>query len=358
MHCKHRSAATRWAWAALVLVMIAGGPTRASAQGQPTPGGFFDAPRQSRFATPTPAPGDAEPATRAKVVQCQRGLIIKAVGGTFRNVVGSMAIPGEWPDEQRSRVVKEDLPRGATVSYKTLEGGTGQMIVEFPTVPPGEEIRAVVTFEVELFPPPPVPTDALGFTAPEAKKLDRKLWGYLLPSPLIECDRPAVKDLSQQVAGGKTTSWEKAQTIHAWVYSNIKFVAPAELGRQNVLETIRKRTGVCAEKNSLVVALLRAEHIPARLVRISSATDFEHCYYELYLVDDQGNGCWFAGDASNAPALEPQIRKPGIVLQKGDSVTVIDPKSPRKVKQRFLETRLSGMPQTAGAKLDLKMIAQ
>ena len=52
------------------------------------------------------------------------------------------------------------------------------------------------------------------------------------------------------------------------------------------------------------------------------------------------------------------MHQPRIVLQKGDRVSVTDPNSRRPVKQRFLETMLSGMPQNSGAKLTLKMIAQ
>ncbi len=344
--------------AALTLAILAIGPGLANSQAQLPSGGDQASPRQVQAADADSFDAPSEVSSQPKVVRCQRGLVIKAEGSAFRHIVGTMAVPGDWPGQQRVRVVKEELPPGATVSYRTLEGQTRQMTIRLPSLAEGAEVRAVVTFEVELLPTPSLPSDVPGFAAPAVKKLDRKLAACLTPSPLIESNRPEVRELAEKVAGAQATVWDKAKAVHAWVYENIKFVAPAELGRQNVLETLRQGTGVCAEKNSLVVALLRALQIPARLVRITSATDWDHCYYEFYLVNGEGTGVWFAGDASTRPALDPWLAPQRVVLQKGDSVTVTDRRNGRKVKQRFLESTLSGLPNSPSGRLGLRMIGQ
>ena len=38
-------------------------------------------------------------------------MVLKAQGGGFKNLAVTVAVPADWPDQQRVRVVKEDLPR-------------------------------------------------------------------------------------------------------------------------------------------------------------------------------------------------------------------------------------------------------
>lgn len=290
-------------------------------------------------------------------VRCRRGMVIKAQGGTCRGIVGTMAVPANLPGEQEVRVAEEDLPSGASVKYRTLEGGTRQMVITLPVLGSGQEARVAVTFDVAVHAAASVPPDATSYDASGANKPDRKLAPYLAPSPLIESNNNVVTRLAAEVVGDKETAWDKARAIHAWVYQNIAFKMPERLGRQSVLETIEKRTGVCAEKNSLVVALLRASRIPARLVRIASTTTYEHCYYEFHLVGTDGTAVWFAGDASKTPTLTPRVGSMGrVILQKGDNLVVPAPMSKNTVKQRFLETTLAGLPSSPGARLELEMI--
>ena len=120
-------------------------------------------------------------------------MVLKAEGGAFKNLVGTVTVPGDWPGQQRVRVVKENLPSGAAVDYKTIAGVGRQMMVKIASAPAGREVRAVVTFEVERLTPPPLPEDLSGFHAPDAKSMDRKLAICLLPSPKIESDNPKVR---------------------------------------------------------------------------------------------------------------------------------------------------------------------
>ena len=277
-------------------------------------------------------------------------MVIKAEGGSFHDILGTMAIPADLPGEQKVRVVGEELPRGASVRYKTIDPWTRQAIFTLPALAAGKEVRMVVAFEVEVLSPPAIPADVAEFTVPAGAKTDRKLAPYLAASPLIESQSPQVRELAEEIVGEKTGTWEKIQAIHAWVYENIKFQMPEELGRQSAIKTIASRTGVCAEKNSLAVALLRAAQVPARMVRVASSESFEHCYYEFCLAGGDGAALWFAGDASATPTLKPRLGSKGhVILQKGDNLLVQSPKGKARIKQRFLETTLAGLPNTPGA---------
>ncbi len=91
----------------------------------------------------------------------------------------------------------------------------------------------------------------------------------------------------------------RSQAIHRWVHKNIEFAGDME-NVQTCMTTLQLRRGVCAEMNSLNVAMLRAAGFPARLVRIPG-----HCYYEVYLLDGQGTGHWLSGDASKDATIAP-----------------------------------------------------
>ena len=244
-----------------------------------------DGPGASVKKTPpqeSPSPLSKHAATE----QVDFGMVLKAQGGGFKNVDAAVTVPADWPDQQRVRVVKEDLPPGATVSYRTItDVGQRQMVVKIPSLPEGNEVRAVVTFSVERLTPPPLPQDSGQFQAASRKDLG-KLASYLTPSPKIECNDPRVHETARKAIGNRTAAWEKVQAVHHWVHENIEFAGDMENVR-TCMKTLELRRGVCAEMNSLVVAMLRAEGFPARLVRIPG-----HCYYEVYLVDGQGKGYW------------------------------------------------------------------
>jgi hypothetical protein len=116
--------------------------------------------------------------------------------------------------------------------------------------------------------------------------------------------------------------------------------------------TLSVRSGVCAEKNSLAVAMLRAQGIPARLVRIPG-----HCYYEVCLLDGEGQDRWFSGDASTEPTITPSGAAKGLILQKGNSVSIIDPATKKRTTGRFLAETATGVPQGRGAGLQFQPIS-
>ena len=269
-------------------------------------------------------------------------MVLKAEGGGFRNLVGTVTVPGDWPGQQRVRVVKENLPSAPRLNYKTIAGVGRQMTVKIASAPAGREVRAVVTFEVERLTPPPLPEDLSGFHAPDAKSMDRKWAICLLPSPKIESDNPKVRKAAAAAVGNRKGAWQKVQAIHEWIHKNITFAGDME-NTQTCMTTLEVRRGVCAEMNSLAVAMLRAEGFPARLVRIPA-----HCYYEVCLVNGEGKGHWIGGDASKDESISPSEAAQGLILQKGDNVNIIDPNTKRRTKGRFLAETVAATSHSPG----------
>ena len=294
---------------------------------------------------------------RAGEIRYERGMVIKADGGGFRNIVGTRTVPMEWPDQQSVRVVKEELPPGATITYSTLEDVGRQMLVKIPFLAAGRETRVVVTFAIQPLPTNPL-ADPAALRMPAASALDRKLSAYLAPSPFSESDDPGVRQMAEEVASGQTIAWEKVQAIHAWVKQNVKFT-PSAGKERGAAQTLRTRTTSDeADPKSLAVALCRAQGIPARLVVIARPGGSDHCYFEFCLADADGDGHWLAADATVEASLWPAKAARSVVLQKGDNVTIIDPQSKRRVKHRFLADSLQGMPQVRDARLQLQLISR
>ncbi len=276
------------------------------------------------------------------------GMIFQAQGGACKNVTGTVTVPADWPNQQRVRTVKENLPPGATISYRKIEDVGRQMAVHVPSLPAGRTVRVVVTFEVERLPPPPMPQDTERFTVPPRQ---RRIVPYLSPSPRIESAAPEVRKAAAAAVADRRAAWDRVKAIHSWVYQN-NIYGGGFANVHTAVETLGSRRGVCAEKNSLAVAMLRAQGIPARLVRIPG-----HCYYEVDLLDGEGQGHWFSADASLSPEIVPSGAARGLILQKGDSVPLFDPATKRMTKGRFLAESATGVPQTRGAGLQFTPIS-
>ena len=283
--------------------------------------------------------------------QVEFGMVLKASGGGFKNVVGTVTVPGDWPNQQRVRVVKDDLPPGAVVNYRNIKDVGRQMAIQIPSVPAGRQVRAVVTFEVQRLAPTAALPDVKQFRAPDPHAKERKLAVYLAPSPKIESDDPQVGKAAEEAVGDRQGAWEMVEAIHQWVHKNIEFAGDLE-NVNTCMQTLQLRRGVCAEMNSLTVAMLRAGGFPARLVRIPG-----HCYYEVYLLDGQGQGHWLAGDASRDATITPGTAAEGVILQKGDNVSLIDPTTKRRTKGRFLAETCVGVAQSSASRMRFQPIS-
>ena len=292
-----------------------------------------------------PKPGESQ------VQRWRVGLVVSSLGGPCGRMVGTTTVPMDWP-EQRIKIVAQDLSPGVTVAYKTYNGTVKQMIVKVPHMAEGEDMRAILTLEIErstLLPPgnPEV------YVVPDPKTLKSTVKDYLGPSPYIECTHPRIKALAKEI-GAEGKAWDRVRAIYDWVRKKIEYEKDAPL--TGVVEAIDKGTGDCNQLTSAFVAICRAAGIPARTVRVP-----HHCYPEFYLQDDKGEGYWFPCEASGTESFGG-IASHLPILQKGDNfrIPLPDPGSKRsKVETyRFLPESLTGMPRANGGRPQLQLVCE
>lgn len=254
-------------------------------------------------------PGDEQGAKLGKTTtqRWRSGMVVIAEGGSCSDMVGTIPVPVDWP-EQQVIVVDEEVSPLARISYDAIEG-VKQMIVTIPNLPAGREVKALVTFEVKRSEQVP-PDDTDIYQLPEKRKLDKAIRPYLGPSPLIESNNPKIKALAKQIGTDKEKAWDRVEAIYDWVREKVKYENGPIKG---ALAALRDETGDCEELTSLFIAICRAADIPARTVWVPG-----HCYPEFYLVDKEGAGHWFPCQAAGSRAFGgiPETRP---ILQKGDN---------------------------------------
>jgi transglutaminase-like putative cysteine protease len=248
------------------------------------------------------------------------GMTVSASEGSVGRLTGTTTVPMKWP-EQDLKLVDQDLSPGLSISYKSF-GSAKQMVVNIPRVADGDEVHAILTFEVTRYTLTP-PDDTDLYVAPDVKTLPADLRQYLNPSPLIESNHARIKTIAQQLADGQTKAWPHVRAIYDWVRKTIKYQKKAPL--TGCLEAIDRGRGDCNQLTSAFIAICRASGIPARTVQIPG-----HCYPEFYLQDDRGRGYWFPVEASGTEAFGGILTHTPI-LQKGDAfhISVPDTESRR-----------------------------
>jgi hypothetical protein len=265
----------------------------------------------------------------ARTAYIQFGIEITANGGPVHQLVGTVPVPMDWPEQQIRVVAEEQDDEIRRVTYRTLSGTAKQMRVELPRLDAGQTARVLVTYEIRRhIMNAPQNTDALRIPA----KPDRELRVYLGPSPYIDSTHAKIRSLAKEIVEKhkSETDWKKVEAIYDWVRENVKY----ENGEiKSSYQALKDGTGDCEELTSLFIAMCRASKIPARMVWIPG-----HCYPEFYLEDADGKGHWFPCQAAGTRAFGsmPEWRP---ILQKGDNFR--DPDR-RGEKLRYVSTHLSG----------------
>lgn len=267
-----------------------------------------------------------------KTQRWRMGLIITASKGACVDLFGTAPIPSSWP-EQTVKLIKEEFsPEVKRVSYRELDTGVRQMLVEVPQLQAGGKATALLTFEITRM-SSLAPTDTKIYSIPD--RLPRELGKYLAISPMIECKSPQVTKLAKEIIADKSGAWEQVEAFYDWVRDNIEY----KNGKlKSTLTTLKDRTGDCEEMTSLFIAFCRATKIPARTVWIP-----DHCYPEFYLTDDKGVGHWFPCQVAGTRDFGG-IQEIRPVLQKGDAFKVPE----RKDTVRYVPELLTGKPAYGG----------
>lgn len=294
-------------------------------------------PAVAQFAKPDT--GGAE-LGESRTQQWRAGMIVRAVGGPCRGIVGTVPVPVDWP-EQQVRVVEEDITPNVDVGYRTVGGTVKQMVARIRYLPPGEEAKAVVTFEIDRHTQQP-PDDTSQFRIPEPRDLPLDMRVYLGPSPKIESRHREIRKLAHEIGTDAPTAWQRVEAIYDWVREKVEYKNGPLKG---AVAALKDGTGDCEELTSLFIAICRAADIPARTVWVPG-----HSYPEFYLVDAEGKGHWFPCQAAGSREFGG-ISELRPILQKGDNFR---PPHNRRDQQRYLAEHLTG----AGGRPQVKFIRE
>ena len=103
--------------------------------------------------------------------------------GPCRGIVATVPVPMDWP-EQTVRIVDEEFsPAVRDVSYRVLDDGVKQMLLQIPRLDANEQADALLTVEVRRQPIQAPPHTEI-FTLPA--RPDRQVRRFLADSPFIE----------------------------------------------------------------------------------------------------------------------------------------------------------------------------
>lgn len=267
------------------------------------------------------------------------GVNIRAVGGPCMGLMGTIPVPGSWPEQEVREVDSEISPLVRRVTYRDLDG-VRQMLFSVPQLPAGQTATAMVTFEVTkstvLAPERPE-----RFVVPENPP--REVRPYLGPSPFIDCRHTSILDKARELTEGKSTAWAQVETLYDFVRDQIKYQSGQFKG---AVETLRDGNGDKHDVTALFIALCRAHKVPARTVWIP-----DHAYAEFYLQDEGGQGQWHpcqvAGprDFGSMSDLRP-------ILQKGDNFRVPE----KREAQRFVAEFLTGQGGRNAGRPDVEFV--
>ena len=172
------------------------------------------------------------------------------------------------------------------------------------------EIELLSTRPAKEFEPPQLP---MTLEEPEIAR-------YLEPTAMAQSDAPMITAAAREIVGPETNSLTAAELIVAAVFHGIAKEAGVR-GSATATEVLQNAAGDCTEHAVLVVALMRAVGIPARVVDgIVIAADADgagvagyHAWAEIWL------GQWIGVDATvnetgtSARYLQFGIDEPGSV---------------------------------------------
>ena len=278
---------------------------------------------QAQFDAPSPEGGvqlDQEFTQRWQV-----GVSIQTSGGPSAGLMGTLPIPGDWP-EQTVRVVSEDIsPLVTRVQYRDLNG-VRQMLFTIPRLPMGETAQALVTLEITKS-AVRAPEDPERYVIPRNAPRDVRL--HLGPSPMIETRNDRIRSRVREMVDGVEGAWQQVEVIYDWVRDNIDY---REGRQQGAAATLNAGFGGKHDVTNLFIALCRAHGVPARTVWVP-----DHVYAEFFLVDEQGEGHWFPCQVAG-PREFGSLADTRPILQKGENIRVPEHREP----QRFVAEYLTG----------------
>jgi transglutaminase-like putative cysteine protease len=225
----------------------------------------------------------------------------------------------DWPEQQVQIIDESISPEVRSVTYRTLDSGAKQMLVNIPRLGAGEVAEAVLTLSIERQVIEGPAGDTQIYQIP--RRVPRDMNIFLGDSPFIEARNNKIRGLAREITEGKETAWDQVRAIYDYVRANVTY---RESELKGAVQALADGQGDCEAMTSLFVALCRAHRVPARMVWVT-----DHSYPEFYLVDDQDQGHWFPCQISGSEAFGhmPEVRP---IIQKGDNYRIPETKERRR----------------------------
>ena len=206
------------------------------------------------------------------------------IKGTTNMVFSITAAQGSAVTSENLTFVLDGQPQQATeltdrhgTRLHTFVSGPGRMIVDYTA-------------------------DVTGRSDP-APSVDLDLVTYLRPSRYCESDSltPTARSEFAGLSGHDLLS-----AVTLWVWERLRYVPGSSLPTDGAEQTLLARKGVCRDYAHLVIALLRALDVPARMVAVYAPglypMDF-HAVAEAHI-----DGAWWVVDATRLAPRESMLR--------------------------------------------------
>lgn len=262
----------------------------------------------------------------------QVGFQAVAVKKSAIQVLITLPVPNEWP-EQTVSVVEETIPPDmGSIRDRELNSGVKQLVVTVPQLRPGSEVRMLMTFQLKTSQINP-PADPTIFLKPRISHREGK--PYTQSSPQITFRDSKLKKQVKELVADKPTPWAEVEAIYDWVRNEIDLRSSEP---RDTSKVFRERHGCAEDMVGLFVAMCRANKTPARIVWVTGKQ-----YAEFMLIDENKKAHWFPA-VLVGPREFGQLSEPLPILQKGDSIRVPEKKQRQKFVAEFATCKGTSKP--------------
>ena len=141
-------------------------------------------------------------------------------------------------------------------------------------------------------------------TAPESTVDDAERISFRRPSRYAESDRLA--PMAQAEFAGITDAAELLAAVSSWVGSRLSYVPGSSGPTEGAVDTMLKRQGVCRDYAHLVIALLRALDVPARMAAVYAPGLMPMDFHAV--AEAAVDGVWRAVDATLLAPRSSMVR--------------------------------------------------
>jgi len=282
----------------------------------------------------------AEPSVQARIRMAkprsatwQTGVIVRGRGAPVTGIVATLPVPMSWPEQDVQQTGVESSPSVRSVRFRELDHGVRQMVVTIPRLGANEQAEAIVTLRItKRDVVSPARTEDLRLP----HRVSRSISKFIRPSPYIDSQDAKIQELARQVIVGHDTAWGQVEAIYDWVRARVEYRFAKQI--KSSRQALDDGYGDCEELSSLIIAMCRDIHVPARLVWVPG-----HCYPELYLEDKTGKGFWFPCQAAGTRSFGG-ISEARPILQKGDNFQVPGSREPQRYVHEALAAKNAPIP--------------